>query len=230
MEADEYDRSFLRLHPDIAVVTSVDPDHLDIYGEKEELRKSFREFIKNIKSSGKLIIKKGVDLLINSNIYIIEYSNISGDYFAGDIKIEGGQFIFMLHTPQGTYADFRLAMPGFHNTENAVAAASVALLLGLTPDVIREALATYKGVKRRFEYIIKREDLVYIDDYAHHPEEINAFIHSVKAMYPDKKLTVVFQPHLYSRTRDFADDFAVSLSKADEIVLLDIYPARRIAD
>ena len=228
VEADEYDRSFLRLHPDMAVVTSADPDHLDIYGEKEALRKSFQDFIGKIKSSGKLILKEGLDLSVYSNIRLFEYSIKTGDYYASDVRIEEGEFVFTLHTPQGSYADFRLSMPGYHNTENAVAAAAVALLLDVTPDVVREALAVYKGVKRRFEYIIKRDDVVYIDDYAHHPEEIKAFIRSVKALYPNKKLTVVFQPHLYSRTRDFADEFAVSLSKADEIILMDIYPAREL--
>ena len=232
VEADEFDRSFLHLHPNISIVTSADPDHLDIYGDASHLLEGFRSFIQLTNPSGKLFIqnkalqKLGKNALGNTAIY--EYGlesmdikatgihagikGFSFDYVAGDVKI----------------ASLLLPIPGFHNIENALAAISVALHVGVTADQVRSGLATYLGVKRRFEVVYQDENRVYIDDYAHHPEEIRSFLSSVRAIYPDKKITAVFQPHLFTRTRDFAEGFSESLSLADEVILLDIYPAREL--
>ena len=224
VEADEYDRSFLELYPDIAIVTSMDADHLDIYGEKESLDESFNLFVSQIKYSGKLIRKFGLNLTGG-----ITYS-IDGqaDYQASEIRVVDGAFLFTLHYPKGKITDVTVGLPGSHNIENAVAAFTVAAELGIDHNAIIAALASFKGVKRRFEYHIKSAGLIYIDDYAHHPAELKACIQSVKELYPDKKITGIFQPHLYSRTRDFADAFAESLSELNEVILLEIYPAREL--
>lgn len=224
VEADEYDRSFLELYPDIAIVTSMDADHLDIYGEKESLDESFNLFVSQIKYSGKLIRKFGLNLTGG-----ITYS-IDGqaDYQASEIRVVDGAFLFTLHYPKGKITDVTVGLPGSHNIENAVAAFTVAAELGIDHNAIITALASFKGVKRRFEYHIKSAGLIYIDDYAHHPAELKACIQSVKELYPDKKITGIFQPHLYSRTRDFADAFAESLSELNEVILLEIYPAREL--
>lgn len=227
VEADEFDRSFLTLNPDMAVVTSTDADHLDIYGNHGELKKSFSAFIAKIKSGGKLFINEKVagSFSLPSEIECFTYSVEKGNYFAKNVRAEDGYFLFDY---SGEIKDIRLRVPGFHNVENAIAAISVALALGVDREVIKRAIGTYRGVKRRFDYQVKNDDLVYIDDYAHHPTEINALMDSVKALYPGKKITVVFQPHLFTRTRDFAEGFSESLSNADELIMLNIYPAREL--
>ncbi len=232
VEADEYDRSFLTLHPNVAVVTSTDADHLDIYGDKDALRQSFRDFVAQIKPEGKLFIKYGLHLLendtksVNAAPNYEEFSLEKGSYRAENIRTENARFVFDAVTPVGTIASIPMLVPGFHNVENALATTAVALHLGLSFEAIKAGLSTFRGVKRRFEYVVQSENTVFIDDYAHHPTEIEAFLKSVRALYPDRKITAVFQPHLFSRTRDFADGFAESLSLADTLLLLDIYPAR----
>jgi len=230
VEADEFDRSFLTLYPDIAVVTSMDADHLDIYGEHNELIKSFNQFISQIKIKGHLIVRKGLEYQIRKDkiTYVHEYASDGSDFSAANIRTENAIFTFDYRGKTQEIANIKLQIPGFHNVENATAAINACILLEVPVELIKEGLETFKGVKRRFEYIIKTEDLIFIDDYAHHPTEIEAFLKSVKALYPDKKITCIFQPHLYSRTRDFAEDFSKSLSMADELLLLDIYPAREL--
>jgi UDP-N-acetylmuramate--alanine ligase len=226
VEADEYDRSFLTLAPNIAIVTSMDADHLDVYGEHSYLTESFEKYVSKLPSDGILIKRKGLSVKHNNTI---EYAvNENADYYATNINIENGEYHFDVITPKERLKDVVLGMPGLHNVENAVAAIIVGMELGISTSLIVAALKSFKGVKRRFEYHVKTESVVYIDDYAHHPVELKACINSVKEMYPAKKITGVFQPHLYSRTRDFADDFAVSLDLLDEVLLLDIYPAREL--
>lgn len=224
VEADEYDRSFLTLHPDIAIITSMDADHLDIYGDKDQLANSFRLFAAQLKPSGKLIYRKGL-ALANGQTYA---ANEVADIQAVNIRIKNAEFYFDFKNASEIIEDIQFGLPGVHNTENAVAAIQAALLLGIQPDKIKAALRDFKGVKRRFEYIVKTPGHIYIDDYAHHPEELRACIKAVKSLYPDKKLTVVFQPHLYTRTRDFASGFAEVLNMADTLLMLDIYPAREL--
>lgn len=229
VEADEYDRSFLTLNPDIAVISSVDADHLDIYGTKENMELSFGMFANKIKNDGSLIINKRLKFELNNSYTTLNYSAIeSCDYYAENIRIIESNFIYDMIHPEGKISNIKLGVPGKHNIENAVAAAAVALRMNIKEDEIRNALESYSGVCRRFDYQIKRSDFVYIDDYAHHPEELRAIITAVKELYPKKKITGVFQPHLFSRTRDFADGFAKSLNLLDEVVLLDIYPAREL--
>ncbi|WP_411893485.1 UDP-N-acetylmuramate--L-alanine ligase [Winogradskyella sp. A2] len=223
VEADEFDRSFLTLSPDLACITSMDADHLDIYGDASELIKSFEEFTKCIKPNGKLFVKSGLPL--EGITYGIDDQS---DYTAKNIKIENGSYVFDLKTPLGTYKDFTLSLPGRHNLSNAIIALAMAVEYGCPLDQLAKGLASYKGVKRRFTYHIKTEDFVFIDDYAHHPTEINAVHNAVREMYPAKDVLAIFQPHLFSRTKDFANEFADSLSKFDEVVLLDIYPAREL--
>lgn len=228
VEADEFDRSFLRLLPNYSVVTSVDPDHLDIYGNEEEMKKAFGEFVQLAGDDGSTLIHYAAAEKINmhlENLYYT-YGIDQGDIQAKALRAVEGSFIFNYHGRDQVIKDLRLEVPGFHNVENAVAAVTVALDMGMEAADIKQAIASYRGVKRRFEYIIKDPKITYIDDYAHHPTEITAFLKSVKALFPRKKLTVIFQPHLYSRTRDFQKGFSESLSLADEIILLDIYPAR----
>ncbi len=228
VEADEYDRSFLTLHPEIAVVTSVDADHLDVYGDKGHVEESFSLFAQQV--SSKLILKKSIVSKIHASGTPISYSvnDDSADYFAQNIKIENGFYQYEIVTPANIFENIVLGLPGLHNVENSVAAVAVACQLNIPEVVIREALASFKGVKRRFDYHIKTDKIVFIDDYAHHPEELKAAISSIKEMYPGKKITGIFQPHLYSRTRDFADDFARSLDLLDECILMEIYPAREL--
>ncbi|MCL4169260.1 UNVERIFIED_CONTAM: hypothetical protein GTU68_020239, partial [Idotea baltica] len=203
LEADEYDRSFLRLSPDIAVVTSADPDHLDIYGAHEEMKSSFQEFIQKVKPNGHVFINE-----IVASWLTMEKQGISGNTYAlegkinhaKNIHISDTDFVFDFHGENDTLEGIKLAVPGYHNVENAIAAIAVALQLGIKTTHIKTALSSFKGVKRRFEYHLKSENLVYIDDYAHHPVEINAFIGSVRQMYPNKKITAIFQPHLFTRT------------------------------
>jgi UDP-N-acetylmuramate--alanine ligase len=227
-EADEFDRSFLRLTPDIAVITSADADHLDVYETRDQLLDSFTEFTSRIRSNGTLILKSGSGVIPrNPDISRFSYS-LAGetDYHAENIEISGGRFHFDLVTPAGKWTGFVSGMPGSFNVENAVAASAAGRVAGLTQSQIRKAVGTYQGVQRRFDLQISRPGMVYIDDYAHHPEELKACINAVKEMYPDRKITGVFQPHLFSRTRDFADGFAEALSLLDTLILLPIYPAR----
>ncbi len=229
-EADEFDRSFLRLFPRIAIVTSADADHLDIYGDHESLVTSFKDFIRQIDKGGYLIIHESIAEKLAEGINHVEkniYSMSRGQFFAGNITAKGGFFEFDLQG-FGKVEHVRLGVPGFHNIENAVAASLAAWHCGVDLPTIRKGLESFSGVKRRFEFVIRHERLVFVDDYAHHPTEIEAFLKSMKSMYPRKKLTVVFQPHLYSRTRDFAEGFSKSLSLADEVLLMDIYPAREL--
>jgi len=224
VEADEYDRSFLTLYPDIAVITSMDADHLDIYGDHEHLTDSFRMFASQIKAGGRLIAKQGLPLTHKNTSYTIGAE--AADAIGTNIRVENGSFYFDFESGDTIIKDIEMGIPGMHNIENAVAAIQVALYMNVEPAVAKAALASFKGVKRRFEYIVRTEDNVYIDDYAHHPEELKACLASVKKLYPERKLTVVFQPHLFTRTRDFADGFAEALDMADELLMLDIYPAR----
>jgi UDP-N-acetylmuramate--alanine ligase len=228
VEADEFDRSFLTLYPYLAIVTSTDADHLDIYGQHEALLDSFRAFVGQIKPGGVLFMREGLDLTGSTKAEVRDYSLDAGSYHSENLRIEKARFIFDIVHPQGTIEEIRMTVPGYHNVENAVAASAVALQLGVSPEQIRAGLGTYRGVKRRFEYWIETDENVLIDDYAHHPTEIEAFLGSVRALHPGRHLTVIFQPHLYSRTRDFADEFAASLSMADRLFLLDIYPAREL--
>jgi len=228
VEADEFDRSFLTLFPDWAIVTSTDADHLDIYGQHDALLDSFRAFVGQIKPGGVLFMRKGLELTNSTAAHVQDYSLYAGSYYSKNLRIEKARFVFDIVFPQGTIEEIRMTVPGFHNVENAVAASAVALQLGVSPAQIHSGLGSYRGVKRRFEYWIESEEKILIDDYAHHPTEIEAFLKSVRALYPGRHITAIFQPHLYSRTRDFADAFAVSLSLADRLLLLDIYPAREL--
>lgn len=221
VEADEFDRSFLKLSPNIACITSMDADHLDIYGEKAELEKSFIDFADKVSET--LIVRKGLPLK-GLTFGIEEGAN----YEAKNLKVEEGAYIFDVKTPTEMIENIKINLPGKHNVLNAVAALAMANIFGVSLQVIAEALLTFKGIERRFSYKIKTENLVLIDDYAHHPTEINAVVDSVREMYPTKKIAGIFQPHLYSRTRDFIADFAASLSRFDELILLDIYPAREL--
>ncbi|ALJ05152.1 UDP-N-acetylmuramate--alanine ligase [Pseudalgibacter alginicilyticus] len=223
VEADEFDRSFLTLSPDIACITSMDADHLDIYGDASEVTRSFEDFSKKVKSTGKLFVRNG--LPIKGITYGIDDES---DYSVKNIKIENGSYVFDVKTPETIIENIQFNLPGRHNLSNALIALAMAVEYGCPHWQLAKALASYKGVKRRFTYHIKTEDFVFIDDYAHHPEEINAVHQAVREMYPDKKVLAVFQPHLFSRTRDFVDDFAKSLSQFDEVILLDIYPAREL--
>jgi UDP-N-acetylmuramate--alanine ligase len=224
VEADEYDRSFLTLYPDIAIITSMDADHLDIYGDHSQLEESFRMFASQIKQGGTLIYHKGLPLSEGLTYAM----NKDAQAMATNVRIDEGNFYFDFNDDKASIPNIKMGIAGLHNIENAVAAIEAALHVNVSPDAIHEALGSFKGVKRRFEYIVKNDRHVYIDDYAHHPEELRAAISSVKKLYPNKKLTVMFQPHLFTRTRDFADGFAEVLDMADELLLLDIYPAREL--
>jgi UDP-N-acetylmuramate--alanine ligase len=224
VEADEYDRSFLTLHPDVAIITSMDADHLDIYGDHEHLTESFKLFASQLKPGGKLIHKQGLPLDTGFT-YTVEGE---ADATASNIRIEDGDFYFDFKNSDTTIADIKMGIAGTHNVENAVAAIETTLLLDVSPAAIKSALGSFTGVKRRFEYIVKTEDHIYIDDYAHHPEELKACINSIKRLYPRKKLTAIFQPHLFSRTMNFVDGFAEALDLVDELIILDIYPAREL--
>ena len=223
VEADEFDRSFLTLSPDMACITSMDADHLDIYGDASELIKTFEAFTKKLKPNGKLFVKNGLPL--QGITYGIEDN---ADYSAQNITIQNGAYVFDVKTPKTVLKQFKFNLPGRHNLSNALVALAMSLEYGLPQDQLVKALASYKGVKRRFTYQIKTDDLVFIDDYAHHPEEINAVHQAVREMYPKDKVVAVFQPHLFSRTQDFAQDFAKSLAQFDQVLLLDIYPAREM--
>jgi len=227
VEADEYDRSFLTLHPQIAVITSVDADHLDIYGDVNHVKDGYTLFSKQVTENGILIVKKNVDNDLKLTAKRLIYSlNLDTEYCAQSITIENAQFFYDIKSPLENINAVTLGLPGLHNVENSIAAVAIAQQLGIKGDVIKNALRSFSGVKRRFDYRVKTDAIVYIDDYAHHPEELKATIGSVKKLYPTKKITGIFQPHLYSRTRDFADAFAESLDMLDECILLEIYPAR----
>jgi UDP-N-acetylmuramate--alanine ligase len=223
VEADEYDRSFLTLHPDISVITSMDADHLDIYGDAAQLTESFELFAGQLKDDGKLFVKEGLSL--NGITYS---ADLNSSLRATNIRVENANFVFDFEDGYVKIRDLSLSLPGKHNVENAVAAIGVALSLGIHSGSIKKAIASFKGVKRRFEYLVKSPEHIYIDDYAHHPEELRACFDAVRQLYPEKKLTVIFQPHLFTRTRDFADEFAKVLSTADSLMLLEIYPAREL--
>lgn len=230
-EADEFDRSFLRLFPETAIVTSADPDHLDIYGDHSNMIQSFKDFIGQIHKNGSLIIHESIAEELASEATSVSkyiYSMSRGQFFAGNITAHSGFFEFDLMGFGGTVERIRLGIPGFHNVENALAATLAAAQCGVTISQVKAALKSFRGVKRRFEFIYQNDAVTFIDDYAHHPTEIDSFLRSVKSMYPRKKLTVVFQPHLFTRTRDFAAGFSQSLSLADELFLMDIYPAREL--
>lgn len=227
-EADEYDRSFLHLYPRVAVVSAIDADHLDIYGDMEALHKSFGDFVSQIRDDGFLVIKKGLPLNRQAlNLRRFTYSlKEDADYQAFNIKLEHAVYTFDVKTPSGIIKSVSLDHPGLINVENAIAAIAVTHQLDCDEGIIRDSLAVFSGNQRRFDYVLKTDKLVYIDDYAHHPREIEATLMSVKELYPGKRITGVFQPHLYTRTRDLAIDFAHSLSLLDELILLEIYPAR----
>ena len=230
VEADEFDRSFLTLKPRSALISSVDADHLDIYGNKENMTEAFISFTEKIVNEGSLVVKHGLPVKwrAKKSVYDFTYASHGEDaHFFADINyVDATGCYFDLVTPSEYIKDLKLGMPGLINIENAVGACAMALLQGVESDEIREALPTFKGIKRRFDIIVNTPELVYIDDYAHHPEEIKAALKSVRAIYPKHKLTVIFQPHLFTRTRDFYREFAESLSMADKLILTDIYPAR----
>ena len=231
VEADEYDRSFLKLSPDVAIITAMDPDHLDIYGTAEEMEKAFIEFSGRIKEGGLLISKFGLKRttdLKGARHLTYSVQNKSADAHAENIKMMNGSYEFDVVIERKRMEKVRLNIGGMHNADNAVAAITVASSLNIDEEKIKAAVADFKGVKRRFEYIIKTNELVFIDDYAHHPEELRALISGAKSLFSDKKCTVIFQPHLYTRTRDLADGFAEVLDMADEVILLPIYPAREL--
>lgn len=223
VEADEFDRSFMTLSPNFACITSMDADHLDIYGDKESLKQSFLDFSKNISNDGKLFVHES--LSVEGITYGID-SN--ADYAAQNIKIVEGAYDFDLKTPNSILRNFRFHLPGSHNLNNAVAALAMALEFGCTKEKLQKGLNSYRGVKRRFSYKIKEQSFVFIDDYAHHPKEIDAVYQAITEMHPNRKVTAVFQPHLFSRTQDFGEEFAHSLSVFDAVLLLEIYPAREL--
>jgi UDP-N-acetylmuramate--alanine ligase len=226
IEADEYDRSFLQLSPDIEIITSVDADHLDIYGDESGMLDSYKLFYERLQADGKCFISaKAQETLKLENI---EIYGISGSITASNIRIEQGRYKFDYVNGTHKIADIQLNLPGEHNAENAIAAITVATTLGVADVKIKHAFETYKGVKRRFEYVLELPEFTFIDDYAHHPAEIAAFIQTLKALYPQQFIQVIFQPHLFTRTRDFAEEFATSLSIADAVILMDIYPAREL--
>lgn len=228
VEADEFDRSFLQLHPETAVITSMDADHLDIYGDEAHIRAAFKEFASQV--TGTVIVKYGLDITSDdtaAKVMTYSYDDPAADFHAELTEGDGnGYSHFDLHWPGGVIKDCVVGIPGWVNIENAVAASAIALNHGLDPMRIREALASFEGVKRRFDIQLRNDRCVYIDDYAHHPREISASLTSIRGNFPGHRLTVIFQPHLYTRTRDFAEGFAQSLSHADRLILLDIYPAR----
>lgn len=230
IEADEFDRSFHWLTPFATVVTAVDSDHLDIYGTREAYLESFNKYTSLITPDGYLIVKKGIELSprVKEGVKVFTYGIGEGDFRAENIRIGNGEIIFDYISPLGNINDIQLGVPVYVNIENGVAAMALAQIAGVTDEEIKKAMPTFGGVDRRFDFKIKEENLVFLSDYAHHPAEIKQSISSIKALYPGKKVTVVFQPHLYTRTRNFYKEFAASLSLADEVILLDIYPAREL--
>ena len=229
VEADEYDRSFLTLKPQIALITSVDADHLDVYGNANQVKEGFFLFANLVTKNGTLIVKKNVHNELSLSVNLLIYSlNLDTEYCAQSVRIENAQFYYDIKSPIESITNLTLGLQGLHNVENSIAAVAVAQQLGIKGDVIRKALRSFSGVKRRFDYRVNNKTHIYIDDYAHHPEELKAIINSVRQLYPDKKITGIFQPHLFTRTRDFVEDFASSLDLLDECFLLDIYPSREL--
>ncbi|MDG1842189.1 MAG: UDP-N-acetylmuramate--L-alanine ligase [Crocinitomicaceae bacterium] len=226
IEADEYDRSFLHLSPFASIVTSVDPDHLDIYEEEDAFISSFQEYVKLINPLGVCVINHGVNLDVNCSKITYSIQNQNADYSATEIKIKDSAFYMIIKTPEGQFHTVKLGLPGIHNAENALACFALLKELGMPVNKLLRGLESFMGVKRRFEFIIKSKKLIYIDDYAHHPSELNALIDSVKLLYPNKKISLIFQPHLFSRTRDFMNEFVEQLNQVDELILMPIYPAR----
>lgn len=237
VEADEYDRSFLQLQPDIAIITSVNVDHLDIYKNKEDLHVAFKQFVSQIKQKGVLLVEESIaiDFAVPEAGAKLSYSaSTKADYYAENIKVKEGKMVFDMIAmevmprmiSEKKQEDLELILPGIHNVSNAIAAAAAACYLGLSFEDITQGLSTFEGIKRRFDMHINSKNLVYIDDYAHHPKEVRSTINAAKQLFPDREITVIFQPHLFSRTKDFAQDFADSLSLANQLILLDIYPAR----
>ena len=231
IEADEYDRSFHQLSPYMAVITSADPDHLDIYETADAFRESFEHFTSLIRSGGALIMRKGIDVVpkLQKGVKLYTYSmNDGGDFCAENIRILNGEIRFDFVTPNDRISDVRLGVPVLINVENSVAAMALAWLNGVTAEELRTGISSFSGIYRRFNVIYKSDKIIYMDDYAHHPSELKASISSIRSLYPNRKITGIFQPHLYSRTRDFAPEFAAALSELDELILLDIYPAREL--
>ena len=228
VEADEYDKSFLQLRPYIAAITSISPDHLDIYQNRDNLEQAFTQFANQTNKNGRIFLKKEVSIETNTDITTNTYSltNIESDYYAWNLRVSNGSYYFDYHTPEKIYYDMQMTYPGIHNIENAILALSIALTLGVSEYELRSALKSFKGMKRRFDLKFKTAETIYYDDYAHHPEEIEATITSLRHLYPNKRICGIFQPHLYSRTKDFADEFAKALEELDDIILLPIYPAR----
>jgi UDP-N-acetylmuramate--alanine ligase len=229
VEADEFDRSFLHLDPDIATISSMDADHLDIYEDEEKLLETgFRAFAKKLKPSGRLWVRQGLAKNFENIEWLQEFGLDEGPYRSENVRVEDGMFVFDYVNPDTRIEALKFTLPGRHNVENATAAITVALHLGISEEAIREGLLSFRGIKRRFEFLVRQSKHVYIDDYAHHPSELNAAIGAARQLYPEKKITGIFQPHLFTRTRDFAEGFAAALDRLDEILLLDIYPAREL--
>lgn len=227
LEADEYDRSFLNLSPNWAIITSTDADHLDIYGDKGTIEASFNEFANLVDEENQLFVRKGIEIKRNAKTYAV---NEIADYFSDNLQMRGDKISFDFHLPNGDVHRFEWDIPGVHNVENATGALALLYNLGVDIEILKKALANFRGIKRRYTKHEFPSGKIYIDDYAHHPTELNAVVNSIKTFYPSKKLLVVFQPHLFSRTRDFANGFAQSLARADELILLDIYPARELQE
>ena len=227
VEADEYDRSFLNLSPDWAAITSTDADHLDIYGDKETIEKGFQDFADLVPNSNQLFVRKGIQIGRDAKTYAV---NEEADYYSDNIREIGDKIKFDFHTPTQEIDDFEWEIPGIHNVENATVAIAILNNHGVDFETLKRGISTFKGIKRRYTKHRFANGKIYIDDYAHHPTELNAVIGSIKTFYPNQKLLVVFQPHLYSRTRDFADNFAESLDHSEELILLDIYPARELQE
>jgi UDP-N-acetylmuramate--alanine ligase len=231
VEADEYDRSFLKLSPDVAIITAMDADHLDIYGTVENVEQAFIDFSKKIKPRGCLIVKHGLkrhNEFTVADTCTYSVTDTAANIHVQNLQMAGGGYTFDVVNNYWTIKEVHLPMGGLHNVENVIAAIGVAKYLKIEDDKIKAAVSSFKGVKRRFEYIVKNEKVIYIDDYAHHPDELRALITGAKGLFPDRLIHIIFQPHLYSRTKDFADEFAATLDIADEVTLLPIYPAREL--
>ena len=227
LEAGEYDRSFLNLSPNWAIITSTDADHLDIYGDKGTIEASFNEFANLVDEENQLFVRKGIEIKRNAKTYAV---NEIADYFSDNLQMRDDKILFDFHLPNGEVHQFEWDVPGIHNVENATGALALLCNLRVDIEILKKALANFRGIKRRYTKHVFPNGKIYIDDYAHHPTELNAVVNSIKTFYPSKKLLVVFQPHLFSRTRDFANDFAESLVQSDELILLDIYPARELQE
>ncbi len=229
IEADEYDRSFLQLNPDMSIILSMDADHLDIYGDASTMQKTFFEYADKTKPNGFVFVKDGLRMPFSKNgITYGQFGIDKGSYRAENVRVENGYFVFDFKSWIENINDIKITLAGKHNVENATAAIAVAQQLGIKGDDIKKALATFKGIKRRFERIFDNDEIVYIDDYAHHPSELKVAIEAAKMLFPNNKITGIFQPHLFSRTNDFVDGFAAELDELDEVILMDIYPAREL--